>query len=147
MAAKRSPSQLAPIAQFLEELYELGDYATWKEFAEDAGISAPQVSDFKNGQVEPAGLNLLKLIRAAAARSRTSAAQIATRSVPLEAPLREEIGGAVEKILQGQQTAAKEIGDRQREVLAAIEMLRSHLDDLPSAGRSFPRRRQGNQSR
>lgn len=46
----------------------MGEYASWKEFADAAGIAAPQLSEFKNASVEPLGLNLLKLIQATTAR-------------------------------------------------------------------------------
>lgn len=72
---------------------------------------------------------------------------LAAPTVDPEATLPEAHEAGVDLILEGQLKMSEEVGKRMREVLAAIEMLRSHLDDVPSAGRSFPRRRQGNQSR
>src|SRR5262245_51338655 len=79
MARARSGERNAETAAFVQELYKAGGFATWKEFADEAGISGPQLSDFQRGVAEPVGGNLLSLIRAAAARGGTDAESMALR--------------------------------------------------------------------
>lgn len=148
MAAKRSPRELAPLAAFIGQLYELGEYATWKEFAVDAGIQPPQLSEFKNGQVEPAGLNLFRLIEAAARRSGEAPVAVSARTARTEVDsLRAAIVDALDSLKEGQDELMAAVASARQAAVSEIGSLRSHLDDLPSSGRSFPRGRQGNADR
>lgn len=79
LARARSTDRNDATAAFVKALYEASGYATWKELADAAGVSAPQVSDFQTGKVEPAGGNLLDLIEAAASRTGSDATTFAMR--------------------------------------------------------------------
>lgn len=114
MAASRSPSQLAEIGAFIQRLYELGGYGTWKEFADDAKLSAPQLSDFQRGTVEPSGYNLFRLIQAAAARAGTDDATLALRLGATPASLLEGIREGVSSLLLGQAEILQSIDEAQR---------------------------------
>lgn len=81
MAASRSERQLAEIGVFVEALYEIGGYGTWKEFADEAKISTGQISEFKNGVAEPSGYNLLRLIQVSAERAKDGQVTVAGRAL------------------------------------------------------------------
>ena len=107
MAAPRSEIDLAPMAQFIERLYELGGYTTWRQFAEEAKLSVPQISHFKNGKVEPHGINLLKLIQAVALRTGEDAGRTAVRALP---DVLGDIETALGKVLLGQAEIGAHLG-------------------------------------
>jgi len=65
MAAKRSKTQLAEVARFVDWLYEQGGFATWAEFASAAGVHWASLSDWHTGKKMPDGWNLYRLIKAA----------------------------------------------------------------------------------
>ena len=113
MAPRRSPQELALIAGFVRGLYELGAYATWKEFAEDARLSVPQLSEFQNGVAEPSGVNLVKLIRAAAQRSGVELPVAAAGRFP--ADRLEELQSDVSDLLLGQGEILDRIAELRRE--------------------------------
>lgn len=126
MAASRSDHQLAEIGLFVKALYEIGGYATWKEFADEAKISTGQVSEFQTGTAEPSGYNLLRLIQVAALRADAAAATVAVQAsgrTPLE-----DIRAGVASILESQ-----------AELLAALEEGRSR--EAPVQKRTVRRRK------
>lgn len=110
MAASRSSDELTEIAGFLNGLYALGGFATWKEFADEAGVHPTQVSSYVTANAEASGLSLLRLIQAAADRADGDAAGLSIRLakettnnllVRLEVHLA-EVETGVADLLQGQ---------------------------------------------
>lgn len=73
----------------------------------------------------------------------TRDAQAERAQVPLEPARPGEVGDELEAIRLGQQRLGRELALLRRDAIAEINSLRAHLDDLPSAGRAFPRPRQG----
>lgn len=134
MPSARSPQQLEPIAAFVRELYELGGYATWKEFATDAGISAPQVSNFKNATAEPSGLNLFMLIQASTRRVEESAVQATQKALAASRP--EPNSGVLDQLVAGQAEGMKTL----EKILADLEGIRERLDEGPAAQPARKRR-------
>lgn len=79
MARSRSPEENSETAAFVKALYRAGGFSRWTEFAAQARIQAPQLSDWQRGVSGLDGGNMLALIQAAAARSGDDAASLALR--------------------------------------------------------------------
>lgn len=87
VARQLDQAQLGELTEFVAALKQLGGYAVSAEWARDAGYPAPNLSRVENGVAAIDGYNLLRLIRASAARagltaSETAAAAAATRLEP-----------------------------------------------------------------
>lgn len=85
MARPLSDPQRQEVATFIRALYRLGGYATQKEFADDAGYHPVSMSDAMNGKAGVDGLNLIRMIKAAASRAGADPvdAAISVSRVPL----------------------------------------------------------------
>lgn len=110
MAARRSEAQLRELARFVQGLYALGGYATWKEFADQAGVHPVQLSDYQTATSEPSGWSLYSLIRAAAERAQSNPVDAA---VSLDARRagreRAELGESVAELLAGQKEILRRV--------------------------------------
>jgi hypothetical protein len=71
------------VAEFIEELYRLGEFSSWGEFGRAAGFPAATMSDWKRGENAPSGPNLLRLIQAATDRVPLAMQEAATTTSPM----------------------------------------------------------------
>lgn len=77
MARDLDERQLADLSAFVNALAEAAGYATTAEWARESGYPAANLSNLRNGRKGVDGYNLLRLIRAAAARSDLTTEQLA----------------------------------------------------------------------
>lgn len=69
MARKLDEAQMAELQAFVDALVEAGGFASNAELARESGYDRSALSDLRNGHGAIDGYNLLRLIRAAAARA------------------------------------------------------------------------------
>lgn len=69
MARKLDRSQIRELRDFVAELKALGGYRVSAEWARDSGYPAPNLSKLETGAGAIDGYNLLRLIKASAARA------------------------------------------------------------------------------
>ncbi len=98
MAEKRSEQERSELGAFIRELYVIGGYARWAEFADDARVHPVSLSNWQNGEKTPDGVNVLKLIRAAAARTNREARELATSLAVAD---RERLADRLEDVERG----------------------------------------------
>lgn len=79
MASERN----AAVAAYVRSLYELGGFASWGEFAREAGFLPSTISDWQRGENAPSGPNLVRLIQVATDRAPLAARIAAERTSPL----------------------------------------------------------------
>jgi hypothetical protein len=108
MARPLSKPQLREIGAFVHALYRLGGYATQKEFADDAGYHQVNLSQVMGGKAGIDGLNLLHLIKAAAARAGISAHDAAARASLVE-PASAEHKERITKLLREAESAIRAV--------------------------------------
>lgn len=80
MARRLSEPQAAALSAFVQALYGIGGFASWADFAREAGYHPTSMSDLKNGKSGIDGPNLLALIEAAARRSGQETADVAVKA-------------------------------------------------------------------
>lgn len=78
MARQLDERQQADLTAFVNALADRAGYTTTAEWSRDSGYPAPNLSNLRNGRGAIDGYNLLRLIRAAAARAETAAEDLAT---------------------------------------------------------------------
>lgn len=77
MARKLDRQQQAELSDFVNALAEAAGYSTTAEWSRDSGYPPPNLSNLRNGRGAVDGYNLLRLLRAAAARSEMTPEQLA----------------------------------------------------------------------
>lgn len=77
MARQLDERQQAELTDFVNALAGAAGYATTAEWARDSGYPPPNLSNLRNGRGAIDGFNLLRLIRAAAARVDLTPEQLA----------------------------------------------------------------------
>jgi hypothetical protein len=77
MARSLDEHQQAELSAFVNELAEAAGYTTTAEWARESGYPASNLSELRNGNRSVDGYNLLRLIRAAAARAGSKSGQFA----------------------------------------------------------------------
>lgn len=104
MARALDQHQLRELAGFVNDLADLGGYQTSAEWARDSGFPAPNLSNLRNARAGVDGYNLLRLLRAVAARLDRVAEEVATAAAtggapsPETAQLLEELAGRVDAL-------------------------------------------------
>lgn len=108
MARPLDERQQAELTAFVNALGELGGYTSHAEWARDSGYPAPNLSELRGGKKAVDGYNLLRLIRAAAARAEAAPDDLAVaiaqaleagESSDLIARRLEELAAAVQEAL------------------------------------------------
>lgn len=88
------------VALFIARLYEVGEYSTWTEFANEVGVAPSTMSDWKRAGTEggnaPSGYYLLKMIRAVTLRRPEGIPRAVLDSWP-HSVLREQLAEARER--------------------------------------------------
>ena len=79
MARPLDLRQQRELTEFVNALYKAAGYTTLAEWARDSDYPASNLSDIRNEKSGVDGYNLLRLIRAAAARSHATPEELATR--------------------------------------------------------------------
>lgn len=69
MARALDATQQAELSAFVNRLAQIAGYETTAEWARDSGYPASNLSNLRNGRGSVDGYNLLRLVRAAAARA------------------------------------------------------------------------------
>lgn len=82
---------LKELAAFVNALQKRGGYKTTADFARDASFPAPNLSNIRNGKAGVDGVNLLKLIRAAAYRAGENEVSFALQAAEPAVDLREVV--------------------------------------------------------
>jgi hypothetical protein len=77
MARPLDDRQQRELSEFVNALATAAGYTTTAEWARDSGYPPPNLSNLRNGRGAVDGYNLLRLIRAAAARSDLTTDQLA----------------------------------------------------------------------
>ena len=77
MARQLDERQQAELTAFVNALADAAGYATTAEWARESGYPPPNLSNLRNGRGAIDGYNLLRLVRAAAARSDLTPEQLA----------------------------------------------------------------------
>lgn len=77
MARDLDAKQQEELTEFVNTLAEAAGYKTTAEWARESGYPASNLSNLRNGQKGVDGYNLLRLLRAAAARVETTPEQLA----------------------------------------------------------------------
>lgn len=123
MARPLDDRQQGELSAFVNALAEAAGYTTTAEWARDSGYPPPNLSNLRNGRGAIDGFNLLRLIRAAAARTEMTPDQLALGLA------RATAGDASEE----------SIGRRLDELAALVtEALSLLRDDPPAARRRAP---------
>lgn len=101
MARPLDDRQQADLSAFVNDLAQRANYTTTAEWARDSGYPASNLSNLRNGKGAVDGYNLLKLIRAAAARIEMpvdSLAVASSRSGAAEGWSNEELALRLEEV-------------------------------------------------
>lgn len=77
MARSLDERQQAELTAFVNAIAEAAGYETTAEWARDSGYAYPNLTNLRNGKGAVDGFNLLRLIRAAAARADLTTEQLA----------------------------------------------------------------------
>jgi hypothetical protein len=72
MARQLDPAQQQELTDFVNELFGAAGYKKTADWARDSGYPAPNLSNLRNAKGGVDGYNLLRLIRAAAARTNST---------------------------------------------------------------------------
>lgn len=114
MARQLDQRQLDELAAFANELFELAGYKTTAEWARESGYGYPNLVNLRNGKRAVDGYNLLRLMRAAAARVDRTATDLgvqtaANQAASLAAIQRhlEQVGEMVVESLENQRTVLR----------------------------------------
>jgi hypothetical protein len=78
-----SSQERESVAAFVRELYELGGFNSWGEYAREAGFLASSMSDWSRGKNAPSGPTLVRLIHTATDRAPLALREAAERTSPL----------------------------------------------------------------
>lgn len=105
------PVRLRDLAAFVKALQENAGYERAADWARDANFPASNLSDVRNAKAGIEGVNLLRLIRAAADRIEEDALALALRAAQPEPSLAEAVV----------------------RLEAAVARLTAHLEDPPNA--------------
>lgn len=77
MAENLDASQRAALSAFVNGIAQAAGYTTTAEWSRDSGYPAPNLSKLRGGKGAVSGYNLLRLIRAGAARTEMTPEQLA----------------------------------------------------------------------
>jgi hypothetical protein len=113
MARKLDEQQQRLLTDFVNRLAAQAGYTTTAEWARESGYPASNLSNLRNGRGAVDGYNLVRLIRAAAARAAVEPPQLATDAA--ESP--SVSGGEVADRLQGVEKGLTELATLMRQRL------------------------------
>jgi hypothetical protein len=150
MARKLDELQLRELADFVNQLGEAAGYATTAEWAREAGWFASSLSEVRNGKAGIDGLNLLKLMRAAAGRiarsdrdgdvivigaDGTPVIAIETKAArPSESAASQPTPDPFDVRLEELAATGVDVLKLQRQLLKEQKKIRDRLDQLEQAG-------------
>lgn len=123
MARQLDERQQAELTAFVNALADAAGYATTAEWARDSGYPPPNLSNLRNGRGAIDGYNLLRLIRAAAARSDATPDQLA---LGLARATAEE---------QSEESTARRLDELASLVTEALTLLRQAQREAPRRAR------------
>lgn len=120
MARHLSEPQASTLAAFVRALYRAGEFVSWAEFAREAGYPATNLSDVQLGKAGIDGLNLLRLIEAAARRAGRESTSLALEASAAEQPQPSHAPLSLEAHLEGIAATLRDLATGQELILGRL---------------------------
>ena len=129
-----SSQERESVAEFVRELYALGGFKSWGEFAREAGFLASSMSDWSRGKNAPSGPTLVRLIHTATDRAPAALPEAAERTSPMH-QVRDRLQGLEVAVAASAEATAQSL----EAIAEGIARIEDRLSDGAAPGRTAVR--------